>query len=148
MAICWSPRLTPSLFELYIFINVGCVEFFFYHRPSDLSPLSTWLISKPSGLVDSRWTGFLSFHVQQIKLSLWRKREYPLLSLFTCSLLWTTMSLGRHSLLLLTVSQLRVPLHSNSLSKTGKLIQRRKNNLKSRCKYLQNIAKIIEQTVL
>ena len=105
MVILWSLRSTPPIFELYSLINFGCVKFFVCHRPSDLSLLSTWPISKPSGIVDSRWTVFLSFHVQHIRLLLWRKRESPLLSLFTCSFCWSTISLGKNFRLLLTAPE-------------------------------------------
>ena len=89
--------------------------------PSDLSLLSTLPFSKSSGIVDSRWTGFLSFLVQHTRLPLWRKRESPLLSLFTCSFCWSTISLGKKIQLLLTVPQASIPLLSSS-RKRGTLV--------------------------
>ena len=127
VAILWSPRSTPPIFELYSLINFGCVKFFVCHRPSDLSLLSTWPISKPSGIVDSRWTGFLSFHVQHIRLPLWRKKESPLLSLFTCSFCWSTISLGKNFLLPLTVPQASTLLLYSS-RKRGTLVYQLSTN--------------------
>lgn len=41
----------------------GFAKVFGCHHPADLTFLSTLPIYKPSGMVDSRWTNFLSFHV-------------------------------------------------------------------------------------
>lgn len=78
-------------------------------------------MSQPSGIVDSRLTGFLSFHVQQIRFPLWRKRESPLLCLFLCWLPWSKNVLGQNFVLLLTVPQASITVLSSS-AKKGTLV--------------------------
>lgn len=127
VAIRWSPKSTPPHMGIVDFNY--CAKFFVCHRPSDLTFLSTWPISKPSGIVDSRWTNFLSFHVTQTKLSLCWKRGSPLFSLLTCSLLRSTMSFGRNFLFPLTVPQASIPLLSSSKNSGTLVYQLTTNNL-------------------
>lgn len=86
-----------SYFSFSWLLPVMCYIGHKYKHDLSIHHLSLNLgMSQPSDIVDSRLTGFLSFHVPQIRFPLWLKRESPLLCLFLCWLYHgQKMSLGK-----------------------------------------------------
>lgn len=86
-----------SYFSFSWLLPVMCYIGHKYKHDLSIHHLSLNLgMSQPSDIVDSRLTGFLSFHVPQIRFPLWLKRESLLLCLFLCWLYHgQKMSLGK-----------------------------------------------------
>lgn len=110
----WSARSTPPMNSLYSYITAGHWNSFFTQAPFSLTFLFAVSIAFPTGTVEMRCTGFLSFHVAAISSPFFLNREPPLGKFLTRGSLWSMISFGRSFRFGRTVPQAWIPC---SLSK-------------------------------